>query len=68
MNALFIGTKQALQAKIDQILWTQQEKALTQLGFFFLNCLLRYHTATMHIDSCLVTPVTHLVIDRLVNF
>lgn len=32
VSTLFIGTKQALKAKIDQILWTQQGKAW--LGIF----------------------------------
>ena len=41
MNTPFTGTKQALPAKIDLILWTQQEKVTTPLKVsYFSNCSL----------------------------
>ena len=41
MNTPFTGTKQALPAKIDLILWTQQEKVTTPLRVsYFSNCSL----------------------------
>lgn len=41
MNTPFTGAKQALPAKIDLILWTQQEKVTTPLRVsYFSNCSL----------------------------